>query len=194
MDVTALAPDREGSLFVMQRKPRSVIPIAVAGLAVFAVTTGCDVSSPYSSAAGRSGMATMGTSDIGPALTAVRAFDLGQIVVDGGGFTIYRYDRDSANPPKSTCTGACAQQWKPVPAAATEHLTGLDQSLVGTLTRDDGTDQATLGGWPLYRYTKDEMPGETAGQGMAGAWFPITPRGEKVLKATDPGRSDAFGL
>ncbi|GHF65087.1 putative lipoprotein with Yx(FWY)xxD motif [Amycolatopsis bartoniae] len=178
----------------MHRKPRSAIPLAAAGLAVFAVTTGCDVPSSYSSAAGQNGMATMGTTDTGPALTAVRAFDLGPVVVDGGGYVVYRYDRDTTNPSKSTCTGTCAQQWKPVPASATQHITGLDQSLVGTLTRDDGTDQATLNGWPLYRYTKDQMPGETAGQGMGGVWFPVTPQGGKVQTAADPGRSDAFGL
>ncbi|GAB3007617.1 hypothetical protein LWP59_28730 [Amycolatopsis acidiphila] len=178
----------------MHRKPRSTIPLAAAGIALLAASTGCDVANQYSSTAGQNGMQDMAAADNTPALNAVRAFDLGRIVVDGGGFTVYRYDKDSTNPPSSTCTGLCAQQWKPVPASATQHLGGLDQNSVGTLTRDDGTDQATLDGWPLYRYAKDAMPGETAGQGIGGVWFPITPQGGKVQTAADPGQSDAFGL
>jgi predicted lipoprotein with Yx(FWY)xxD motif len=129
-----------------------------------------------------------------PALNAVRAFDLGQIVVDGQGFTVYRYDKDSTNPPKSVCAGPCEQSWKPIPAAAAQTLNGIAGNLVGSLTRSDGTDQATLAGSPLYRYAKDEMPGETAGQGIGGVWFPITPEGGKVLVVASPGQSDAFGL
>jgi predicted lipoprotein with Yx(FWY)xxD motif len=178
----------------MYRKPRSMIPLAAAGIALLAGSTGCDMANTYSSAAGQDAMQDMATAAKTPALNAVRAFDLGPIVVDGGGFTVYRYDTDSANPPKSTCGGACAQQWKPVPVSATQHLDGLDQTAVGALTRDDGTDQATLHGWPLYRYAKDAMPGETAGMGVGGVWFPITPQGTKVMVVANPGQSDAFGL
>lgn len=178
----------------MHRKPRSMIPLAAAGIALLAASTGCDLANTYSSAPGQDPMGDMATAGDNPALNAVRAFDLGPMVVDGGGFTVYRYDKDSINPPRSTCTGACAQQWKPVPASATQQLGGLDQAGVGTLTRDDGTDQATLGGWPLYRYAKDAMPGETAGLGVGGVWHPITPQGDKVLVVANPGQSDAFGL
>ncbi|MTD53972.1 hypothetical protein [Amycolatopsis pithecellobii] len=178
----------------MHGKSRPVLPLVAAGVALIAATTGCDVAKPYSSAASGGMMADMSPASDKPALAEVRAFDLGQIVVDGGGFTVYRYDKDSANPPESTCNDACAQQWKPVPAAATENLRGLDKSAVGTMTRQDGTDQATLHGWPLYRYAKDAMPGETAGQGTGGAWFPITPQGTKVTAVANPGQSDVFGL
>jgi predicted lipoprotein with Yx(FWY)xxD motif len=171
-----------------------MIPLAMAGITLLFATTACDAANSYSSAAGQDAMQDVAAAEDPAALSAVRAFDLGRLVVDGGEFTVYRYDKDSTNPPKSTCTGPCAQQWKPVPAAATQHLNGLDQTAVGTLTRDDGTDQATLHGWPLYRYAKDTMPGETAGQGIGGVWFPINPQGGKVLVVADPGQSDAFGL
>lgn len=182
----------------MQHKSRSTIPLVTAGIALLAASTGCDVASSHSTTASAAqhampGMITGAPEDT-PALNEVRAFDLGPIVVDGGGFTVYRYDKDSADPPESACDGPCAQQWKPVPAAAAEHLNGLDKSAVSTLTREDGTDQATLHGWPLYRYAKDAMPGETAGQGSGGVWFPITPQGTKVTAGSDPGQSDVFGL
>ncbi|KAA9153342.1 hypothetical protein FPZ12_034815 [Amycolatopsis acidicola] len=152
------------------------------------------MSGTYSSSGSATSAASMPMDQVQPALNAVRAFDLGQIVVDGQGYTVYRYDRDGTKPPKSACEGTCAQLWKPVPAAATQLLEGIDKTKVGSLTRADGTDQATLSGWPLYRYAKDEMPGETAGQGVGGTWYPITPAGGKVLAKADPGQSDAFGL
>jgi predicted lipoprotein with Yx(FWY)xxD motif len=39
---------------------------------------------------------------------------LGTVVVDGQGFTLYRFDKDSAKPPTSNCSGDCASKWPPV--------------------------------------------------------------------------------
>lgn len=128
------------------------------------------------------------------ALRAAHPFDLGPMVVDGSGFTVYRYDRDSPSPARSTCDDACTQKWLPVRASGDVALTGIDKALVGRVTRPDGTDQVTLGGWPLYRFTGDEMPGETAGQGKDHAWFPLTPDGHKIETTTDTWRTDAFGI
>ena len=44
-------------------------------------------------------------------------------------------------------------------------------TLLGTLTRDDGTVQVTYKGWPLYHLSGDTTPGDTNGQGMEGVWF-----------------------
>ncbi|HVW43774.1 MAG TPA: hypothetical protein VHC18_20745 [Amycolatopsis sp.] len=176
------------------RRPRSMIPLAAAGIAVVAASTGCnyvpgpDRAEAYAPAPNPQNM--MGSA---PGLMSVRVFDLGQLVVDSDGYTLYRSDADGSNPPRSACDQACTQTWKPVTGNAAARLDGLDPKLAGTFTRADGTDQATLGGWPLYRYSKDEMPGETAGTGVAG-WAAITPQGKKVGAGADPGRSDAFGL
>lgn len=182
----------------MHHLARSMIPLVTAGAVTVVVCTGCTAPSSSQYAAGTSASGGMSANMAGapntPALASVRAFDLGPVVVDGGEYIVYRYDKDSANPPRSTCNGACAQQWKPVPGSAAQHLTGLDATKVATLTRDDGNDQATLNGWPLYRYAKDEMPGETAGMGIGGVWFPIKPDGTKVTVVANPGASDAFGL
>ncbi|NKQ56856.1 hypothetical protein HFP15_28690 [Amycolatopsis sp. K13G38] len=169
-----------------------MIPLAAAGIVVTA-STGCDYSG--TTAANSVPITTdHSAADGKPALNAVRAFDLGELVVDGAGYALYRYDEDATMPPKSACDTTCTRQWKPVPGAAAQNLHGVEPALVGTMTRADGTDQVTLAGWPLYRCVADEMPGETAGRGMAGAWFPVTPQGAKVVTAADPGQSDAFGL
>ncbi|MBA9002548.1 MULTISPECIES: hypothetical protein [Thermomonospora] len=106
--------------------------------------------------------------------------ELGKIVVDGQGRTLYRFDKDSADPPASNCEGQCAQAWPPVTTADEATVKGLDPELVGTVQRSDGTKQVTLGGWPLYRYAKDTQPGDTKGQGVQGTWYVSTPTGKKA--------------
>jgi predicted lipoprotein with Yx(FWY)xxD motif len=113
-------------------------------------------------------------------LFAVDTKGLGTLVIDGGGFVLYRYDKDSAKPSKSTCVDGCTRTWLPVPANPELRVAGIDRQLVGELVRPDGTMQLTLAGWPLYGYSGDRMPGETNGQGVDGAWFAISPSGGKA--------------
>ncbi|MDH6576113.1 hypothetical protein [Kitasatospora sp. MAP5-34] len=111
---------------------------------------------------------------------------LGTIVTDGSGFTLYRFDQDTAQPSMSNCNGACATLWPPEKAAGTPQLKGIDAKLVGTVTRSDGSKQVTLNGWPLYRYSPDTKPGDTKGQGFGGIWFAATPTGGKAGAVTQP--------
>jgi predicted lipoprotein with Yx(FWY)xxD motif len=82
--------------------------------------------------------------------------DLGQILVDPEGFTVYIFTNDGEGP--STCYDACAELWPPVPGG-TAISPSLDQSIFGTTTRDDGSEQLTVNGRPLYRYTPDTNAG-----------------------------------
>ncbi|MEV4741952.1 hypothetical protein [Streptomyces sp. NPDC049555] len=115
-------------------------------------------------------------------LSASKAGALNPVVVNGAGFTLYRFDKDTANPSKSTCDGDCASTWPPVVVAPGGRifLDGVDKSKVGTVKRDDGSLQVTVGGWPVYRFSKDTKPGETKGQGVGGTWFGGTPDGKKA--------------
>jgi predicted lipoprotein with Yx(FWY)xxD motif len=118
-----------------------------------------------------------------PTLYAVQTGPLGIILTDGSGHLIYRSDADSATPPTSTCTDACAQTWIPVTAPPDQELdlAGVKEELVGRLQRPDGSSQLTLAGWPLYRNRDDDGSLATAGQnGADGRWFVVTPRGEKA--------------
>ncbi|MCQ0017345.1 hypothetical protein [Actinomadura madurae] len=106
---------------------------------------------------------------------------LGKVVTDGEGMTLYRFDNDTARPPASTCAEACAKAWPPVEAGTGEtEVTGVEQSLVGKVKRPDGKWQVTLAGWPLYRYAKDQSPGDTEGQGVGGTWYAAAPTGKKA--------------
>jgi len=57
---------------------------------------------------------------------------------------------------------------------------GIDESLLGTVERDDGSTQTTYGGWPLYYFAADTAPGDLNGQGVGENWFVIDPSGEVV--------------
>lgn len=115
-------------------------------------------------------------------LSAARAGALDPVVVNGAGFTLYRFDNDTANPSKSTCNDACATTWPPVVVAPGGRIfiDGVKKSDVGVVKRDDGKLQVTIGGWPVYRFNKDLKPGDTNGQGVGGTWFGVTPNGKKA--------------
>ncbi|MFF3457092.1 SCO0930 family lipoprotein [Streptomyces sp. NPDC002730] len=107
--------------------------------------------------------------------------ELGKVVTDSAGFTLYRFDKDTASPPKSNCEAECAKAWPAVSAGGASAAPGTDASLIGEVTRADGSKQLTIGGWPMYRYAKDAKPGDAKGQGVGGTWFASAPDGKKAL-------------
>jgi predicted lipoprotein with Yx(FWY)xxD motif len=117
------------------------------------------------------------------ALATADVGDLGTVVVDGSGRTLYVFDKDTADPPTSNCVGECATMWPPVEAGSgTPELDGVEASLVGTVERSDGTQQLTLNGWPLYLFAKDTKAGEAKGQAVGDVWWVVRPDGKKVTK------------
>ncbi|MFD7713997.1 SCO0930 family lipoprotein [Streptomyces sp. NPDC059785] len=114
---------------------------------------------------------------------------LGEVVTDSAGFTLYRFDKDTAEPPKTNCEGDCAKAWPPVPADGATAAAGVDKSLLGEVTRADGTKQLTIAGWPMYRYAKDTKAGDTKGQAVGGTWYASAPDGKKAAAADLPGLS-----
>ncbi|MFG2449590.1 SCO0930 family lipoprotein [Streptomyces sp. NPDC048512] len=122
-------------------------------------------------------------------LAVTESTKLGKVLTDGAGMTLYRFDKDTAEPPKSSCDGACATAWPPVPADGAEAAAGVDKSLLGEVTRADGTKQLTVAGWPMYRFAKDAKAGDTNGQGVGGTWYASAPNGKKATLADLPGLS-----
>jgi predicted lipoprotein with Yx(FWY)xxD motif len=111
--------------------------------------------------------------------------ELGKVVADSAGLTLYRFDKDTAKPPKSNCEGDCAKTWPVVAAGGATAAPGVDPSLIGEVTRADGTKQLTIDGWPMYRYAKDTKAGDVKGQGIGGTWYAAAPDGKKAAPGAD---------
>lgn len=106
--------------------------------------------------------------------------ELGEIVVDGEGMTVYMFDTDTQGGGASSCEGQCAANW---PAVTTDSDTPEVEGVtgeIGTITGVDGKTQLTLDGWPLYTFAGDSAAGDTNGQGVNGVWWVLSPAGEKI--------------
>jgi predicted lipoprotein with Yx(FWY)xxD motif len=91
--------------------------------------------------------------------------NVGKILVDSQGRTLYLFERDSGT--KSTCTGACAVEWPPLRATGKPTVGGgATASVVTTSARSDGKPQVTYNGHPLYLFSADQKAGDTNGQGV----------------------------
>lgn len=107
--------------------------------------------------------------------------DFGPIIVDGEGMSLYLFTNDTQNSGASTCTGECLVEWPALTTAGDAVAgEGADASLLGTITRDDGSTQVTYNGWPLYYFHEDAAAGDTNGQGVGGVWFLVSPAGEAI--------------
>lgn len=113
-------------------------------------------------------------------LTASEISVLGKVLTDQNGMTLYMFEKDSKKPSKATCNGDCAKTWPPLLVQGKVELQGVDPKIVGSVKRVDGSEQVTVGGWAVYRYSKDTKPGEANGNGVGGTWFAIEPAGCKV--------------
>lgn len=105
--------------------------------------------------------------------------DLGEILVDSQGRTVYLFKKDSG--PKSSCEDECATEWPPVRASGKPAAgDGLDAAKLSTTPRSDGEPQVTYDGHPLYLFSGDKAAGDTAGQGVGSTWYVVGPDGNEI--------------
>jgi len=168
-------------------RSRVLVVSGLAAVAVLAAACGSSgggssgapsASSPSSASSGSSQSATLKTAKT----------SLGVVLTDAKGFTLYWYAPDTST--TSKCTGGCASTWPPVKgtpqAASGASLAGT----LATITRDDGSTQATYAGHPLYRYALDTKPGMTSGNGVGGVWHVVKASGGA---ASSPSQSGGGG-
>jgi predicted lipoprotein with Yx(FWY)xxD motif len=132
-------------------------------------------SAPVSAAP--SGAPTHAPADSSAPAAVTLAVDDGH-VVGRDGMTVYLFKNDDPIPGQSACYGQCAGNWPAVvgPAGADAAVTGE----IGTITRTDGTVQATLDGHPLYYFAGDNAAGDTNGQGLNDVWYLVSPSGDEI--------------
>ena len=105
--------------------------------------------------------------------------DLGQILVDGEGRTLYLFTQDTDG--ESVCYDQCETNWPPLTVDGEVTVgAGLDGSSFSTVARTDGTMQVRIGDWPLYYFANDAAPGDTNGQGVGEVWYVVSPTGEAI--------------
>jgi predicted lipoprotein with Yx(FWY)xxD motif len=179
---------------------RTLPAIAVLAIGALLAVTGCGGDDSSSSAGG--GAYGSGGGDAGSAETAksesdgggkaagggdgvvaaANSSELGQILVDSSGFTLYDFHKDRGG--RSACYGACAGTWPPLTTSgAPQAMGGAERSKLGTTRRSDGTVQVTYAGHPLYTYVADAKPGEAKGQDIdsfGAEWYALQPSGAEA--------------
>lgn len=114
-------------------------------------------------------------------VSAAKVGDLGTILVDSEGRTLYDFHKDKGS--KSACYGSCAGAWPPLLTEGNPKAEGGAQAgMLGTTKRKDGTTQVTYNGWPLYTYVGDQSPGEANGNDIdqfGAEWYALQPNGQK---------------
>jgi predicted lipoprotein with Yx(FWY)xxD motif len=89
---------------------------------------------------------------------------IGKILVDSSGRTLYTPDEEAAG--AVVCLETCTTVWVPLEAGATTPTAAAGVPALAAIDRSDGTKQVTVGGRPLYTFSK-EAPGQVTGQNIA---------------------------
>jgi predicted lipoprotein with Yx(FWY)xxD motif len=113
----------------------------------------------------------------GGATVAVASSQLGDILVDAEGRTLYAFTKDKGD--QSACSGDCATNWPALTGTATAG-TGAQAALLSTSMQANGASQVTYDGRPLYYFAGDTKAGDTNGQGVGNVWFVLTADGALV--------------
>ena len=162
--------------------------LGAAGLAALALALSACASSASSSsstpattapAAGGSSAAASG----GGTTVNMTTINGTAVLTNSSGKTLYWFAPDTST--TSKCSGSCATYWPPVtgPVTAGSGVTGT----LSTITRPDGTMQATYDGHPLYTYVGDTAAGQAKGNGLnlsGGLWYEMTVSGAKPAVST----------
>jgi predicted lipoprotein with Yx(FWY)xxD motif len=164
--------------------PRTVFAIGACVVVSMAVVA-CGNSSDDSTSTSAAAPTTTAAASTAKATAEVKLgdSDLGQIVVDGSGRTLYLFEKDTSGD-ASTCSGACAQAWPPLMSKGMPTASGgVDSAKLTTLRRSDGSTQVAYNAHPLYYYAGDSAPGDTSGNDLdqfGAEWYAMDAAGDSV--------------
>jgi predicted lipoprotein with Yx(FWY)xxD motif len=164
-------------------RPFSILALALA-LALAACTAddpGASANAPESDAPASEAPASMAAESAGAggdATVLVATSDLGDILTDADGMTIYYFANDTEG--VSNCADECLENW-PIVVVDGEPTAGegVDAEL-GTIEAADGSTQLTVNGFPAYYFAGDAAAGDVNGQGVGGVWWVFGADGEPI--------------
>jgi predicted lipoprotein with Yx(FWY)xxD motif len=184
---------------LLRRPLMALVALATVGV----LAAGCGSSNSGSGGSGSGGGLYGGssaptTAPSGVATVSATSTSLGMVLVDGGGRTLYLFEKDQPN--QSACTGACAAAWPVDQTSGTPKAgSGVKASLLGAIKRSDNTTQVTYNKRPLYYFSGDSGAGQHNGQGVdafGAKWFVVGPAGGAVsggATATTAGNGSGYG-
>jgi len=153
-------------------------PAGFAAAALIVAACGSSTTSSSGGSATSSAPTAAASSQSGSSSSTVKTTTIGgaTVLTNAQGMTLYWFVPDTST--KSNCNGSCAHYWPPVkgPVTAGAGVTGK----LGTITRSDGSMQATYNGHPLYTYLADTAAGQNKGNGInasGGVWHEVTVTG-----------------
>jgi len=160
---------------------RRYLTIGLAGLAILA---GCGGSEDEPTTAAASG---------GEPTVTVKSVDgVGRILVDAGGAALYTADQETDGTIR--CVDDCLAFCQPLTAPESGPVQG-GTDVRGTLDvveRDDGTQQVTHDGRPVYRFSEDE-DGRVTGDGLEDDFGGMTFSWQVITVGGDGGDAPAGG-
>lgn len=167
----------------------------LAGIALIAAACGTSLTASNSSSPTQpSSSSSVAASPVAASGRALKTATISgtRVLTNAKGFTLYWFVPDTAT--KSNCNGACAKFWPPVkgPVTAGNGVTGR----LSTITRSDGSTQASYNGHPLYTFASDTAPGQAKGNGIdsaGGLWHEVTVSGATVPVAHSSSSSKSGG-
>jgi predicted lipoprotein with Yx(FWY)xxD motif len=127
---------------------------------------------------------TLASASANRAKLQLRQTSAGKILVNGRGFTLYTFTKDARNKDACASISGCPSIW-PVLKTGGKPIAGrgVKSSLIGTITTKSGAKQVTYAGHPLYLYSGDSGPGQTAYinfQQFGGRWPAVNAAGREV--------------
>jgi predicted lipoprotein with Yx(FWY)xxD motif len=164
---------------------------AVLGIATLFLTAACSSNNAPQVQSTPTSPATSGVK-----LTAQSVPQLGKVLVDASGMTVYTDDQETSG--QIACDGPCTRIWLPVTVpAGSKPVAGPGITAhVGTIPLSDGQGQVTVQGDPLYVFSLDTAPGGTAGNGVMDSfgstnfsWHAVAPSGGLVSTGSTPAPS-----
>jgi predicted lipoprotein with Yx(FWY)xxD motif len=103
--------------------------------------------------------------------------DLGEILTDAEGMTIYYFANDTEG--TSNCTGDCLENWPPVVVDGEPTAGDGVEAELGTIDVE-GETWLTVNGFPAYYFAGDAAAGDVNGQAVGDVWWVFGPDGEPI--------------